>query len=178
MAHRTAPAQRAEDAEDQAVHMEQRQCVDEDVVGGPLPGVLQRVQGRGDRPPRQDGALGRAGGTRGVHDERGGFGEGSGNDGPAGLAAAVSTSNRSSAANAGGSTSPAAASTAAGALSAMMCASSRSPVFGFSGTAGTPARSAATTATTVCAVGVAHTATRPAPAIRVASASAASANCA
>ncbi len=66
--------------------------------------------------------------------------------------------------------------TAVGALSARMCANSRSPVRGLSGTAGTPARSAATTASTVAGVGVAQTATGPASAIRVASAADASAS--
>lgn len=69
VAHGAAPPQRAQDAEDQPVHVEQRQRVDEDVVAGPLPGVLQRVQGGGDGPARQDRALGRAGGAGGVHDQ-------------------------------------------------------------------------------------------------------------
>jgi hypothetical protein len=56
-----------------------------------------------------------------------------------------------------------AASSSSGALSVMMCASSRSPIFGFSGTTGTPATSALTTAAHVSIVGVAHTATRVRP---------------
>lgn len=44
VAYRPAPAQRPEHSEDQPVHMEERQRVDEDVVAGPPPGVLQGVQ--------------------------------------------------------------------------------------------------------------------------------------
>jgi hypothetical protein len=47
-----------------------------------------------------------------------------------------------------------------GALSARMCANSRSPDLGLIGTTGTPAVSAPTTATQVSSSGVAHTATR------------------
>ncbi len=55
-----------------ARHMEERQPVHEHVVAGPLPGVGQRVQGRGDGAPRNDGTLRRAGGAGSVHDEGGG----------------------------------------------------------------------------------------------------------
>lgn len=55
------------------MHMEQRQRVDEDVVGGPLPGVLQRVQRRGERPAGEDGSLRRAGRPGGVHHQGGGL---------------------------------------------------------------------------------------------------------
>ncbi len=71
VAYDTAAPQRAEDAEDQPVHMEQRQPVHEDVVAGPLPDVGQRVQRGGDGPPGDDGALGRTGGPGGVDDEGG-----------------------------------------------------------------------------------------------------------
>ena len=53
------------------MNVEQRQGVDEYVVGGPLPGVLQRVQRRGEGAARQYGALRRPGGTGGVDDEGG-----------------------------------------------------------------------------------------------------------
>jgi hypothetical protein len=51
--------------------MEQRQPVHQHVVAGPLPGVGQRVQGRGERPAGDDRALGRAGGAGGVDDQGG-----------------------------------------------------------------------------------------------------------
>lgn len=53
-----AAAQRSEDAEDQAVDMEERQGVDEDVVGGPLPGVLQGVEGVRNGAPGRTTPLG------------------------------------------------------------------------------------------------------------------------
>ena len=71
---------------------------------------------------------------------------------------------RTSASGAGRSTSGS-ASTAPGAASATTCASSRGPLRGLTGTAGTPASSAATIPTAVGSVGVAHTATRFSPAI-------------
>ena len=171
MPYGSAAAQRAEDAQDQAVHMEERQPVHEDVVAGPLPGVRERVEGGGDGPARDDGALGRAGGAGGVDDEGGGLGGARcrATRPPCRVpstAASTSTSMRSNAASAGGSSAPGAASTSVGALSDTMCPSSLSPDFGLSGTAGTPASSAATTPTAVSRVGVAHTATRPASAIR------------
>ncbi len=58
----------------------------------------------------------------------------------------------------------------------MMCASSRSPIFGLIGTTGTPASRAPTTATHVCTVGCAHTATRPTPSRPPATSRAASAS--
>ncbi len=64
-----AAAQRSEDAEDQAVDMEERQGVDEDVVGGPLPGVLQGVEGVRNGAPGEDNALGRPGRAGGVDDQ-------------------------------------------------------------------------------------------------------------
>ena len=50
--------------------MEERQPVGDDVVGGPLPGIGEGVEVGGDRAAGQDGALGRAGGPRGVDDQR------------------------------------------------------------------------------------------------------------
>ncbi len=172
VSHRAAESQRAQDAEDQPVHMEQRQPVHEDVVAGPLPGVGERVQRRGDRPARDDGTLGRAGGAGGVDDEGGVLVAGE-TSGPATPAPRTSMSTRSKWRSAEGSSSPGAASTRVGALSVRMWPSSFSPDFGLSGTAATPARSAATTATAVSSELVAHTATRPAPAHRAARASAA-----
>ena len=66
-----ATADRPEDADDEAVHVEERQPVRNDVVGRPLPRVGQRVEVGGDRAARQDGALGRPRGARRVDDERG-----------------------------------------------------------------------------------------------------------
>ena len=56
--------QRAEDAEHQPVDVEQGQAVGEGVVGGPLPRVGETVEARRHRGPRQQHALGRAGGPR------------------------------------------------------------------------------------------------------------------
>ena len=50
--------------------VEQREAVDERVVGGPGPGVGEPVEIGGDRRPRDDRALRQAGGARGVHDQR------------------------------------------------------------------------------------------------------------
>src|SRR5439155_27050886 len=82
-----------------------------------------------------------------------------------GPATATSTSARGTAARAPGSSTPGAVRTRSGALSATMCASSRSPDFGLIGTTGTPAASAPTTATHVSSDAVAHTATRAAGAM-------------
>ncbi len=154
------------------MHVEQRQGVHEDVVGGPRPGVRDRVQGGGEGPPGEDGALGRAGGAGGVDDEGGSRGAGFRpyvGAGPCdavlcafvrlcahvGLRACVGvracasesvrttpcsvrTSIRGRCARDAGSSSPGAASTASGALSVTMWVSSRGPVLGLSGTAGTP----------------------------------------
>ena len=65
-----AEAQRAERPEHEAVDVEERQCVHEPVLAGPLPGVGQRVEVRGDRAPRHERALGPPGGARRVDDER------------------------------------------------------------------------------------------------------------
>jgi hypothetical protein len=73
---RSAATQRAEDPEDQAVHVEEGEAVHEYVVTGPRPGVRKSVQGGGDGPAGDDGALGRAGGAGGVDDQGGGFGGG------------------------------------------------------------------------------------------------------
>ena len=72
---------------------------------------------------------------------------------------------RGSAARGAGRSASASASTASGAASATTWASSRGPLRGLIGTAGTPARSAATIPTAVSSVGVARTATRFSPAI-------------
>ena len=79
------------------MHVEERQRVHQHVVGGPLPGVGQRVQGGGDGPAGDDGALGRAGGAGGV-DDRGRVlprrPSGSVGGGSAGPASCTSTSTR------------------------------------------------------------------------------------
>ena len=69
--HAAAAAERTEDAQDQAVHVEQRQRVHQHVIGGPSPRVFQRVERARDRASRQHHALGRPGGARGVDDQRG-----------------------------------------------------------------------------------------------------------
>ena len=66
-----AAPQRAEHAEDQPVHVEQRQPVRDDVLAGPLPGVGERVEVRGERAARQHDALRRAGRPGRVDDDRG-----------------------------------------------------------------------------------------------------------
>ena len=71
-----------------------------------------------------------------------------------------STSTRGMCASVSGNLLPGAVRISDGALSARMCASSRSPDLGLIGTIGTPAPSAPTTATQVSISGVAHTATR------------------
>ena len=60
--------QRSEQTQHQAVHVEQRQSVHQDVVGCPLPGLRQRVDVGGDRTSAGLHSLGRAGGAGGVHD--------------------------------------------------------------------------------------------------------------
>jgi hypothetical protein len=59
-----------------AVHVEQRQPVDQHVVPRPLPGGRERVEVRGDGAPRQHDALGRPRRAGGVDDERGRLGVG------------------------------------------------------------------------------------------------------
>lgn len=50
--HQTAAGpQGAQDPEDEAVHMEQRQAVHQHVVGRPVPGVREGVQVGGDGAP-------------------------------------------------------------------------------------------------------------------------------
>ena len=71
MPRAAAAPQRPEHAEDQPVHVEQRQPVRDDVVAGPLPRVRQRVEVRGERPPRQHDALRRPGRPGRVDDDRG-----------------------------------------------------------------------------------------------------------
>ena len=56
--------------EHQSVHVEQRQPVDQHVVGRPGPGVAQPVQAGVDRAVRQHRPLGRPGRARGVHEQR------------------------------------------------------------------------------------------------------------
>ena len=141
-----AAAERPEDADDQAVDVEERQPVGDDVVGRPLPRVGERVEVGGDRAARQDGALGRAGGARRVDDERRRLLGGLGRRGPP-PRAARSTSMRGRAASAWGSSTPGAQRIVSGALSSTMWPSSRSPAFGLMGTAATPASSAPMTAT-------------------------------
>ena len=70
MAHRTAAAQRAEHAEHQPVHVEQRQGVGEHVRVRPGPGIGERVEARRDRPAGQHRTLRRPGGPGGVDDQR------------------------------------------------------------------------------------------------------------
>ena len=66
-----AAPHRPERAEDQPVHVEQRQRVGDDVVAGPLPRLGQRVEVGGERAPRQHRALRRPGGAGRVDDDRG-----------------------------------------------------------------------------------------------------------
>lgn len=63
-------AQGTEDAEDEPVHVVERQPVDESVVGGPRPRVGQRVQVGRDGVPADHHTLRRAGGAAGVKHER------------------------------------------------------------------------------------------------------------
>ena len=57
VAQLAAAAQRAEQPEHEAVDVEQRQAVGEDVLAGPVPRVGEAVEVGGDRAPRQDRAL-------------------------------------------------------------------------------------------------------------------------
>ena len=141
-----AAADRPEDADDQAVHVEERQPVGDDVVGRPLPRVGQRVEVGGDRAARQDGALGRAGGARGVDDERRVPPRRARARGPR-RARRGRRRCAAASASAAGSSTPGAHRIVSGALSSTMWPSSRSPAFGLMGTAATPARSAPMTAT-------------------------------
>jgi hypothetical protein len=68
---RATPPQRAEHAEHEAVHVEQRQGVDERVGGRPRPGVGERVEVRGDRATREHRTFGRAGRAGGVDHQSG-----------------------------------------------------------------------------------------------------------
>ena len=69
--HAAAAPDRPERAEDQPVDVEQRQAVRDHVLAGPLPRLGERVEVRGDRPPRQHRALRRPGGAGRVdHDRR------------------------------------------------------------------------------------------------------------
>ena len=61
----------AEQAEHQAVHVEERERVGQAVLAGPPPRVGERVEVGGDGPAREDGALGGPRRARGVDDERG-----------------------------------------------------------------------------------------------------------
>jgi hypothetical protein len=63
-------AQRPEQPEYQTVHVIQGQTVHQGVLGRPLPGLGERVDVRADCTPAQHNTLGRAGGTRGVDDQR------------------------------------------------------------------------------------------------------------
>ena len=152
--------------------VEQRQRVRDHVVLRPLPRRRERVEVRGDGPPGQHRALGRAGRARRVDDERRRLSSGSG--GTELPRASSSTSARGSVATPSGRSAPGALRTSSGALSDTMWASSRSPDLGLMGTAGTPASRAPITPTQVSGAGDAHTATRSAPSTRAATAAAAS----
>jgi hypothetical protein len=64
-------SQRSEQTQHQPVHVEQRQSVHQGVVGGPLPRLGERIEVGGDRLTAQLHPFGRAGGARGVDDQRG-----------------------------------------------------------------------------------------------------------
>ena len=65
-----AEPKRPQHPEHEAVDVEEGQTVDENVVGRPFPDLGQRIEVRGERPPRQDDALGQAGRPGRVDDER------------------------------------------------------------------------------------------------------------
>ena len=77
---RRSDAQRAEQPEDQPVHVEQRKPVHQCVVRRPCPRLGERVEPGGDRTTAEHHTLGRPGGSRGVEHEGGrrriGFGIG------------------------------------------------------------------------------------------------------
>ncbi len=56
------------------MHVEQGEAVHQGVLGGPLPGLGDGVQARGERAAGEHGTLGRPGGAAGVDDERRGPG--------------------------------------------------------------------------------------------------------
>ena len=70
VAERATSTQGTEQPDHKPVDMEQRQPVDDDVITGPVPGVGERVEVGGERPLRQDRALGATGGPRRVDDQR------------------------------------------------------------------------------------------------------------
>ena len=70
VAQLAAAAQRSEQAEHEAVDVEQRQPVGQDVVARPVPRVGEPVEVGGDRAPRQHGALRAAGRAGRVDDQR------------------------------------------------------------------------------------------------------------
>ena len=65
-----AAAQGPQDAEHQPMDVEERQRVGEPIVGGPRPHLGEGIEVGDDRPPRDDGALGRPGRPRGVENKR------------------------------------------------------------------------------------------------------------
>ena len=65
--------QRPQQAEHQAVDVEQRKPVHQGVVGRPLPRLGQRVDVGGDGAAADQHTLRRSGGSGGVHDQRGGL---------------------------------------------------------------------------------------------------------
>jgi hypothetical protein len=71
VADRAPEPQRAEHAEDEPVHVEERQPVGEHVLAGPGPRARERVEVRRDRAAGQHDALGRPGGARRVDDHGG-----------------------------------------------------------------------------------------------------------
>ena len=143
MRQATPDPQRAEHAEDEAVDVEQRQAVDEMIVGGPPPRLGEAVEIRGDRTRRQHRALGQSGGSGRVHDERDVVGH---------LCARGKTLRQSSTTSVPSTTSEAPE-------FAMIVFALAGPASGGIGASGTSAAKAATTAATVSSVGVAFHAT-------------------
>ena len=167
VAQLAAAAQRPEQAEHEPVHVEQRQPVREDVLAGPLPGVGEPVEVRGDRAARQHRALRPAGRAGRVDDERGVLVArvAAGQLAAAGVEVA-DPARRSSRA-------PSRHRRRAR-LSESTCSSSPRPSFGFTGTSGIARAARPTAATHVSSVDSAQTATRSAPSSSRASAAAAS----
>jgi hypothetical protein len=161
---RPGTAQRPDHADHEAVDVEERQRVGDDVALRPLPGVGQGVQVRRDGPARQHGSLRRPGGARRVDDERRRLRGRFGRELEVARVTSRSTASRGRPARASGRTASVAPSTHAGVLSPTRWVSSRVPDLGLMGMAGTPASRAPTTPTQVSARASAHTATRPAPA--------------